>query len=43
MKITVPFIPIELEIAARRRTGPYRIRVRTLLIIFRGLTQREIG
>jgi hypothetical protein len=33
MKIAIPFLPIEIEITARRRTRPFRIRVRTLLIM----------
>ena len=33
MKITFPFVPIEIEITARRRTEPFRFRVRTLLIV----------
>ena len=33
MRIAIPIVPIELEITARRRVTPYRIRVRTLLII----------
>jgi hypothetical protein len=33
MKITIPFVPIELEITARRRTGAFRIPVKTALII----------
>jgi hypothetical protein len=32
MTIRIPFVPIEFEITARRRTGPFRVRVRTLLI-----------
>jgi len=31
MKIRIPVVPIELEITARRRTEPFRFRVRTLL------------
>ena len=33
MKLTFPLVPIEIEITARRRTEPFRFRVRTLLII----------
>jgi hypothetical protein len=32
VQINFPFIPIELEIKARRRTKPLRFRVRTLMI-----------
>ena len=32
MIIRIPFFPIEFEFIARRRTGPFRIRLRTLLI-----------
>jgi hypothetical protein len=32
MRLTQPFVPIEVEIRARRRTEPLRFRVRTLLI-----------
>lgn len=32
MKISFPLVPIELEITARRRTEPFRFRVRTLMI-----------
>jgi hypothetical protein len=32
MTIRIPFVPIEFEITARRRTGPFRVRVRTLLL-----------
>ena len=32
MRITFPFVPIELEIKVRRRTEPVRYRVRTLMI-----------
>jgi hypothetical protein len=32
MKLTLPFIPIEIDVTARRRTEPFRCRVRTLLI-----------
>ncbi len=32
MTIRIPFVPIEFEISARRRTAPFRVRVRTLMI-----------
>ena len=32
MKVTLPLIPIEIDITARRRTEPFRCRIRTLLI-----------
>jgi hypothetical protein len=32
MRIRIPLVPIEFEITARRRTGPIRFRVRTLMI-----------
>jgi len=32
MRITIPLVPIEFEIIARRRTEPIRFRVRTLMI-----------
>jgi hypothetical protein len=32
MKINFPLVPIEFEIEARRRTEPFRFRVRTLMI-----------
>jgi hypothetical protein len=32
MRLGIPFVPIELEIAVRRRTRPFQIRVRTLLL-----------
>ena len=32
MRITFPFVPIEFEIKAGRRTEPLRFRVRTLMI-----------
>jgi hypothetical protein len=32
MKIGFPLLPIEFEIKARRRTEPFRFRVRTLMI-----------
>jgi hypothetical protein len=33
MKLTLPLVPIELEISVRRRTAPFRIRVRSLMLI----------
>jgi hypothetical protein len=33
MKINLPLVPIEFEITARRRTEPFRFRVRTLMIV----------
>jgi hypothetical protein len=33
MKTSFPFVPLEMEIVARRRTEPFRFRVRTLLIL----------
>ena len=32
MKLTLPFVPIEIDITPRRRTQPFRGRIRTLLI-----------
>jgi hypothetical protein len=32
MRIAFPFVPTEFEIKARRRTEPFRFRVRTLMI-----------
>ena len=33
MKIPIPFVGCEVEIIARRRTEPIRIRLRTLMIL----------
>jgi hypothetical protein len=38
MRIAIPFIPIELELTARRRRDAYRVRLRTLLMIVAGAT-----